>query len=750
MKLAALALAFSAAFALGTSARANFSPKVIDYKDIELGREAAAFAESGAEDTLMDELCHVGLVAVRGIPGYANAREHALSSLPGCALQVGSSARSSTFPDGTKRTTLASATTLKGGMLPFQMTEAQKASPECRAFFKSSKQLRDIVSKASDAFALRLDQVWQSQERRIESASGEKYGSIKEFLAAGDKLEHFHVYEKKASRSENGETVEMHTDQGMFIAFSRPLVIRDREPSSIRAGELSIKLMDGTAEKVAFDGLDDALFFMLGDGVNEYLNPAFEGAALRATPHTLSIPLSQGESITRAFYGRMFLPPQDAVNRNKGLTAGELRRLVGDATSGNDANLALGCSGGMYARELSESACPNNTMFCWHRCMDFPSDANPEICKAKGFGFNCTDMFDQIYRPQDGHGDYSPKCTNSEQFVTPQPTIAPQLGDDCDDFEEFSGAANYDHRVQLSAKAVLSWSVVDGDTVKGTLAYEGRVGYIAFGIANPGGKHFGMNGAHILMGLNYGSGKLSADEYIIDNYASAFRHWSHPVVGNATTLEMNVSQGCYSSITFETKAIAGWPLKLGHHDNNKILWAVYKDNFNMGHHGRTARAVLDVNFHHPMVECQTLMTKRGPAICCGEEHCAPEPTEPPTPAIVQGACQHGGYYPLFCSLEEAKMASPKSMAHAVHMQSPNRTYFMPMGQPMFHGAYAGEGDECSCEVKKRRIGLVLGLGLGAGCLLLFAAAIEILVKNEKGGKNESKKSKIAELSSATV
>ena len=56
-----------------------------------------------------------------------------------------------------------------------------------------------------------------------------------------------------------------------------------------------------------------------------------------------------------------------------------------------------------------------------------------------------------------------------------------------------------------------------------------------------------MNGAHIMMGLNYGGGMVKAQEHIIDAVGSAFRHWSTPVAsGDAKYLEMDVSEGCYS------------------------------------------------------------------------------------------------------------------------------------------------------------------------------------------------------------
>ena len=118
-----------------------------------------------------------------------------------------------------------------------------------------------------------------------------------------------------------------------------------------------MQLLGGETKQVTFDGLEGAVIFMLGDGVNEYLNVKED---LPCAPcHSLTMPAM--ESVVRSWYGRIASP----LKRKR--TAGALRRLVGSATSSDDASiLRLGCSGRMYARELSES----DAMWCWHRCME--------------------------------------------------------------------------------------------------------------------------------------------------------------------------------------------------------------------------------------------------------------------------------------------------------------------------------------------------------------------------------------------
>ena len=60
---------------------------------------------------------------------------------------------------------------------------------------------------------------------------------------------------------------------------------------------------------------------MLGDGVEQYFNPKYDGPPLRATPHAMTMPEhEQGQA--RAWYGRMFLPPDEALNERQGVSFG--------------------------------------------------------------------------------------------------------------------------------------------------------------------------------------------------------------------------------------------------------------------------------------------------------------------------------------------------------------------------------------------------------------------------------------------
>jgi hypothetical protein len=136
---------------------------------------------------------------------------------------------------------------------------------------------------------------------------------------------------------------------------------------------------------------------MLGDGVNQYASSMMtqDEHLFRAVPHRLSVQSGSGE---RVWYGRMVLPPSDAVHPLHQRTFGDLRQeLIANPQE------SLGCSSGfaslVAARERSlqtdqvknstagqataEEMCNNDAQFyCWHRCMNYTELVSPTACEA--------------------------------------------------------------------------------------------------------------------------------------------------------------------------------------------------------------------------------------------------------------------------------------------------------------------------------------------------------------------------------
>ena len=375
-----------------------------------------------------------------------------------------------------------------------------------------------------------------------------------------------HRYRKESAAP--GATIDLHTDQGLYIAFTPALTVGAEDVS---AATFTLERRDGSRAEVALDAprYASCVFVMLGDGVAQYA--AGREAGLRAAPHALEM----HSNVDRAWYGLMVLPPDDAVSPLHGdKTFGELKAL----TRAGDADAAhVGCSRNLAARELAEEACAADQLYCWYRCMDLVNhdgDAvSEEICADQGYAhLKCTDVFRQ---PSDGfsHGDYYPQCTNYVHDATPFPSIAPADEELCGDAYEAEAAADaaahagsvdlvYEGRSWQAAYFVpytvgqLAWSV-SSDSKRVTISHltSGRVGWMAIGLRHPDGKKNGMNGAPVIMAIPGGGavdGFADVDQYRIDDEQSSFRHWYATDPGaDLTDASLEVGEGnCFARATY--------------------------------------------------------------------------------------------------------------------------------------------------------------------------------------------------------
>jgi hypothetical protein len=123
------------------------------------------------------------------------------------------------------------------------------------------------------------------------------YLDIAQTVARGEHLEHFHSYQKKTTSqqlqqgsdvagsveeasSTTTTTIELHTDQGFFIAFTPGLLLPtggvvdaatdDEQAQQLLALSKGLYIQDsnGNNYMVEFTNEDD-LVFMMGDGVNQ-------------------------------------------------------------------------------------------------------------------------------------------------------------------------------------------------------------------------------------------------------------------------------------------------------------------------------------------------------------------------------------------------------------------------------------------------------------------------------------------------
>ena len=570
---------------------------------------------SDTETLFKAALAQVGMLSITGIfstEDVRRAKDQTLGWLHECAMQS-QATKAHTYQDGTVRRTMATHT-VPGGVQ--EIKHDTVSSKACDMFAENSKVFRSKVAEVTDIFAMRLssilDVTYNELRPLLRTDGGYPFDSLADVVENGDHLEHFHSYRKQdGSSSEESETIEWHTDQGLFLAFTpgRAMSKQGIKKDSILTRGFYIELQDGSHAQVEFDNSDD-LVFIIGDGMNQLINSRVsDHKILRALPHSLVMPdLVDYEA--RVWYGRMVLPPADALHPQHGITFSELREQMIDHSLSNASH--IGCSSSMVARQLEETTCLGDSIYCWHRCMNQSAfGVSEDICADMNQVMNCTNPRGQFW---DGkHGDFYPGCVDPDAIIaTPYPTLPdyPRDNETCTNssFVKFSSSEGYDHVYELPSgenAAMLMWSIVDGE-VHGRITYNGLFGYLAIGFAEPEGDKNGMHGGKVFMA--FPGGNYSAvtgldlemdpmiDEYIIDVNESSFRYWQSPYATAIRALsggsaEVEVTE-CYSSLLFNATSISGQPLNVTGTDD--LIWAANGVDYFAGYHGRNrARFVVD-------------------------------------------------------------------------------------------------------------------------------------------------------------
>ena len=266
-----------------------------------------------------------GAVAVTRVPGLASAREQALLSVARCTASSPSSAEEIVLADGTSRRSLGTRT-LHGVAEPLLGCDTDDAAAALRA----------LVDQLARRF-LRALQPLQRGGSALLAERGRSYASLEAVADAGEQLEHFHAYrpaqpaQPAQPAMEKAEAVPLHTDAGLFIAIvpalyaasatqapgaqRTPLVaIANPEADDVQEG-FCVQRWDGATAKVDPASEAGSLVFVVGDGWSQWLNPQLS-TPLRAAPHRMTMPHRLGAMqlhLTRVWYGRMYLPPADAV-----------------------------------------------------------------------------------------------------------------------------------------------------------------------------------------------------------------------------------------------------------------------------------------------------------------------------------------------------------------------------------------------------------------------------------------------------
>jgi len=299
----------------------------------------------------------------------------------------------------------------------------------------------------------------------------------------------------------------------------------------------------------------------------------------------------------------MILPPQDAYSATTDETFGDVRKLL-VSTPDSEIPHGVGCSSvDMRARNAASDtsgdngACGEGELYCWVRCMPLADQGlTATTCSDQNLQLQCVNPRDQF---SDGseHGDVFPKCSNTTEPVSDYPTIVPGQGDECDAaaWETFSVKGDdYMYEFDLSTNytsAKFMWSVVDGETVKVRLAFNGLFGWLATGFASTGLGKNAMLGGNILMAMPGGDYDAAVGldtalphtvkEHVISSTDTAFRHWQDPVEGSAPNADVQ-STACFTALTFEMDNING--LKFNTSASDLMIWAGNGEDQFMGYH----------------------------------------------------------------------------------------------------------------------------------------------------------------------
>jgi len=580
---------------------ASLKPGSVAFGDLTHGH---SFSEK-ARKTIENALTNVGIVTVSDIPGYDVLRRHVLREAHRCA-QVSPEAMRYTFDDGTMRTSLGGVSDASGAH-EIPVGEGVEIVAACKDFHASSSKFRDLIARISESFGARLGELIAPMQGSLPllhaAKGGRDYETVSDIFRHGQHLEHFHSYHLPERKVGAESTIEFHTDQGLCIAFTSALLVQQSGDGDVQVtdkptGEFHIQLSSGARVLVEFP--HDHLMFMLGDGVNQYVNTRLQsGPALRAVPHAMVMP-GHARSESRVWYGRMFLPPSDAVSVDHEMTYGRIRNTMITAWASEDEDssawkLSLGCSGGQQARELSatQSGCAANQMYCWFRCMNYTVEATPDTCTAQGTELKCTNARDEVSNGNH-HGAYAPRCTNSTQPVRGScelTLINSGLPSSCSatGFEAWveANAAGFTGRWDLSADAagdaqvVFKWRVSAGK-VEGFLAFNGKASYISLGIENVGAKKNGMMGAPVIFGISNDDTEhpdnVGVFEYTISDTQSRFSRWNTKHASPSLTNSEMLSENCYAAMRFTTDKISGVPLNISS-GSNRLIWALRASSY---------------------------------------------------------------------------------------------------------------------------------------------------------------------------
>ncbi|EQC42063.1 hypothetical protein SDRG_00906 [Saprolegnia diclina VS20] len=319
-------------------------------------------------DGLLPALAANGIANIKNIPRFAETRAAYMKAATICVATHGA------FP-GLQQRTLADATR--------RLTLSSRSSLGLSDTIVS--QCPDLIT-AHDAYTSLLDTVTASLATLLHVPNAT---SLADIVANGAHLDHFHGYTRldATNASRDDLTLQMHTDNGLFLLTSAPLFFTDRGDAVMSPDPIAGLIIELNATRVHPTLKEDELTIMVGDGVTQW---GSFGHTFPSVLHGMVMPAAPG--VFRAFSGRMLLLPASHVMTNTGLSFQQYNDRVARHLVDRDA-MPIGCPVGRKLVAM-DAAC---TYGVWKATPGSP----PRVTDA-----NCTQWCN--------NGDYASDCAKNK------------------------------------------------------------------------------------------------------------------------------------------------------------------------------------------------------------------------------------------------------------------------------------------------------------------------------------------------
>jgi len=336
----------------------------------------------------------LGILAIEGVPELETIRQKTAIAAKACLREDG--ARHGThhalFPDGSSRVSVALHSSLQKGEDDAVSSESwgslEKLDVACGEFEAALEELRALVKVVEVALIRNANGSFPLESAIQRKGFEENISSIEDLVKHGETLEHYHVY-RKVSRIDAGNVADaltLHKDAGLFILFIPAVGF----PGTAADG-FKIQNPEGRVVRPKFPNDGNVVVLMLGASFEALVGP-------KAVPHALSI----GPGITRAWYGKMFLPPNDTLLRDGVGTFGELQRDFKSRQS----NLCGSATFNIVGEQ--SNSCAEDELFCWMQCMKKPNNC------ALSDKIECTSSDGTPWNEKDHCMDCLPRCSASK------------------------------------------------------------------------------------------------------------------------------------------------------------------------------------------------------------------------------------------------------------------------------------------------------------------------------------------------